>query len=256
MRRAPLLALLVAAGVARAAEPMPDSRRSGYDFMTPQVQAMQRDDASNPAMLWVQEGASVWDQKAGASERACADCHGAAASSMRGVAARYPAFDTATQRPIDLRGRINQCRVEHQRASAFAAESQPLLSIESFVALQSRGLPIAPPADARLQAARERGERLFRQRVGQLDFACAQCHDDNAGRRLAGSTIPQAHPTGYPLYRLEWQGLGGLQRRLRGCMTGVRAEPFAYGAPELIELELYLAQRAAGMRIDAPAVRP
>ena len=33
-------------------------------------------------------------------------------------------------------------------------------------------------------------------------------------------------------------------------------EPFPYGAVELTELELYLAQRAAGMKIDTPAVRP
>jgi len=50
--------------------------------------------------------------------------------------------------------------------------------------------------------------------------------------------------------------MGSLQRRLRGCMSGVRAEPFAYGAPELVELELYLDRRAAGMLIDAPGVRP
>jgi hypothetical protein len=49
--------------------------------------------------------------------------------------------------------------------------------------------------------------------------------------------IPQAHPTGYPIYRLEWQGLGSLQRRLRGCMSGVRAEPYPYDAQELVELE-------------------
>jgi len=130
------------------------------------------------------------------------------------------------------------------------------LSIESYVAFQSRGMPIAPPADPRLQAFRERGEQLFRRRMGQLDFSCAQCHDDHAGQRLGGSTIPQAHPTGYPQYRLEWQGMASLQRRLRSCMNGVRAEPFAYGSPEFAELELYLKARAAGMRVEAPAVRP
>ena len=57
----------------------------------------------------------------------------------------------------------------------------------------------------------------------------------------AAAPIPQAHPTGYPLYRLEWQGLGSLQRRLRNCMVGVRAEPFPFGAPEYVDLELYLA---------------
>ena len=248
------LALLVWAAFASAAEP--DPRRSGYDFMTPQVQSMQRDDASNPAMLWVQGGAAIWERPAGASGKSCASCHGAAATAMRGVAARYPAFDTATQRPIDLRQRINGCRVNYQQATPFATEGEDQLGIESFIALQSRGMAVAPPTDARLKPAAERGARLFNQRIGQLDFSCAQCHDQHAGQRLAGSTIPQAHPTGYPLYRLEWQGMGSLQRRLRNCMAGVRAEPFAYGAQELVELELYLAQRAAGMRVDAPAVRP
>ena len=222
-----------------------DARRSGYDDMSLQVQAMQRDDAVNPAMLWVKEGEAMW-------ARDCARCHGDDATSMRGVAARYPAFDAASQRPITLSQRL----ASHQRTTPLALESDALLSLESYVAFQSRGLPIAPPADPRLQPFRERGEQLYRRRMGQLDFSCAQCHDEHAGQHLGGSTIPQAHPTGYPMYRLEWQGMASLQRRLRSCMNGVRAEPFAYGAPELVELELYLNARAAGMRIETPAVRP
>ena len=50
--------------------------------------------------------------------------------------------------------------------------------------------------------------------------------------------------------------MGSLQRRLRNCMTGVRAEPFPYGADELVELELYLNSRAAGMLVETAAVRP
>ena len=234
-----LLALLVVHALAA------DARRSGFDDMSPQVQAMQRDDAANPAMLWVKEGEAMWG-------RDCVRCHGDAATSMRGVATRYPSFDTALQRPITLGQRL----AAHQRATPLAPESDALLSIESYVAMQSRGLPIAPPADPRLQPFRERGEQLFRRRIGQLDFSCAQCHDEHAGQHLGGSTIPQAHPTGYPQYRLEWQAMASLQRRLRNCMNGVRAEPFAYGAPEFTELELYLAARAAGMRLETPAVRP
>jgi len=97
---------------------------------------------------------------------------------------------------------------------------------------------------------------LYARRMGQLDFSCAQCHDQNAGGRLAGAVIPQAHPTAYPIYRLEWQGMGSLQRRLRNCMTGVRAEPFAYDSDEFMQLELHLKQRAAGMRSESPGVRP
>ena len=135
-------------------------------------------------------------------------------------------------------------------------EEQAQLSLEAYVGLQSRGLPLAPPPDPRLEPYRERGRALFEQRIGQLDLSCADCHDQQAGRRLGGSPIPQGHATGYPIYRLEWQGLGSLQRRLRACMSGVRAEPLAWGSPELVELELYLAWRARGMPVETPAVRP
>ncbi len=77
-----------------------------------------------------------------------------------------------------------------------------------------------------------------------------------AGKRLAGSAITQGHPTGYPLYRLDWQSLGSLQRRLRACMTAVRAEAPPPDALSLVELALYLARRSAGLPLESPAVRP
>jgi sulfur-oxidizing protein SoxA len=117
-------------------------------------------------------------------------------------------------------------------------------------------MPVTAGEDPRLRDYVERGRALYRRRMGQLDFSCAQCHDDNWGKKLAGSVIPQAHPTGYPIYRLEWQAMGSLQRRLRNCMSGVRAEPYAYGAPEFVELELYLMSRAGGMAMETPGVRP
>ena len=252
MRRALLLFVMAVASCARA----DDARRSGFDFMSPGTQAMQRDDMQNPGMLWVQDGEALWNAKAGASDKSCASCHGDAATSMRGVAARYPAFDAPQGVPLTLGQRIDTCRQKHQRGTALLPESRALLSLEAYVALQSRGMPIAPPDDPRLEAFRERGRQWFEKRIGQLNFSCAKCHADNAGQRLGGSVIPPAHPTGYPIYRLEWQGMGSLQRRLRGCMSGVRAEPYPWGSIEMTELELYLAQRAAGMRIETPAVRP
>ena len=58
------------------------------------------------------------------------------------------------------------------------------------------------------------------------------------------------------MYRLEWQTTGSLQRRLRNCMSGVRAEPFAFEALELVELELYLQVRAKALAGETPGVRP
>ncbi|MBC7414991.1 MAG: sulfur oxidation c-type cytochrome SoxA [Herminiimonas sp.] len=233
-----------------------DLRRSGADFMGASTQAMQRDDSLNPGMLWVKDGEALWQRAPGNGAPSCAGCHGTASASMRGVAARYPAFDTTLQRPVDLSERINVCRQTHQQSTPFKPESAELLGLQSYVAFQSRGMPIAPPSDPRLQAFVERGRQRFNQRMGQLDLSCAQCHDSNAGGRLGSSQIPQAHPAGYPVYRLEWQGVGSLQRRLRNCMSGVRAESFLFGAIELVELELYLNARARGMPVEAPGVRP
>jgi sulfur-oxidizing protein SoxA len=234
----------------------PDRRHSGFDDMGAQVQAMQRDDSANPAMLWVQDGQQAWTQPQGVQAKACASCHAAAQSSMRGVAARYPAWDDAAARPVNLAARINLCRQRYQQLPPLAADHQQLLALEAYVAHQSRGLPIAPDPDPRLTPFRERGGQRFAQRLGQLNLSCAQCHDQLAGRKLGGSLIPQAHPTGYPIYRLEWQGLGSLQRRMRGCLAGVRAEPFAPDSVEAVELELHLASRAMGMPLETPAVRP
>lgn len=239
-----------------SAPPGADTRRSGFDFMGPATQAMQRDDAQNPGMLWVKEGAALWSKAAGRANQSCASCHGDASSSMRGVAARYPQWDAASGRPINLGQKIGQCRQQRQQGEALAPESDARLSLESFVAHQSRGLPLAPPKDARLEAASRAGQQRYQQRIGQLNLSCAQCHDAQAGKRLAGALIPQAHAAGYPTYRLEWQGIGSLQRRLRSCIAGVRAEVPPYDAQALVELELYLAARGAGMKIETPAVRP
>ncbi|HEV7881021.1 sulfur oxidation c-type cytochrome SoxA [Bradyrhizobium sp.] len=237
-----------------AAEIPPDQRRSGFSFMAPDTQAIQNDDTANPGMLWVLDGEALWKAKAGGAGKSCADCHNDGA--MRGVAARYPAFDKSRGLLLNLERRINLCRVEHQRATPFAYESRDLLALTALVGRQSRGLPIETGADPALEPFVAKGRDLFMQRQGQLNLACANCHDDNWDKRLAGSAITQGHPTGYPMYRLEWQSLGSLQRRLRACVSGIRARPYDYGAPELVELELYLMTRARGMPVETPAVRP
>lgn len=236
-----LLALAMVAASALAA----DQRRSGADFMGPATQAMQRDDAQNPGMLWVASGEAEWN-------KSCVKCHGDARSSMRGVAARFPAFDAGSGKVVNLSQRI----ILGHGHKPLPAESEELLALEAYVAMQSRGMPVSPPQDAETRAAASRGQQLYNQRIGQLNLSCAQCHDQQWGKKLAGSTIPQAHASAYPIYRLEWQAMGSLQRRLRNCMSGVRAEIPPFGAKELTELEAWLAVRDAGLIMESPGVRP
>lgn len=226
-----------------------DARRGGTEFMSPALQAMQRDQAQHPGQLWVREGESLMT-RAAPNGRRCIDCH--AGASLDGVAARYPRLDGG--RALTLAGRIDRCRQRHLGLAAQGSDGDEVLALAAVLAHRSRGAPIAP--DPRLQALRARGAALWRERFGQLNLACAQCHDERAGQRLGGSVIPQGHPTGYPVYRLEWQTLGSLERRFRGCLAGVRAEPFAPGADEWVALEAYLMGRAAGMAYEGVTLRP
>lgn len=249
------LALVFVASYA-AAQVGADKRRSGYQDMGEALQKMQDDDTANPGMLYVQLGGQLWKRAVGAADKSCADCHDAAPASMKGVAARYPAIPTGGDRPVDLEGRINLCRTENQKVEPLPPENRDLLALSAYVAHQSRDLRIAPPYDPRLDAFRREGAEIYRRRQGQLNLSCAICHDDNAGKKLAGIVVPEAHPTGYPIYRLEWQALGSLKRRLRNCLVGIRADAWPLDAPEYTALELYLMERAKGMKLETPAVRP
>jgi L-cysteine S-thiosulfotransferase len=257
IRHLPVAGLLAVAFAfpAFAADIPPSERKSDYELMGPQTRAMQDDDTANPGMLGVLDGEALWKARDGAAGKSCADCHGDARVSMKGVAARYPAFDAALGRPIDLEERINQSRVEQQKAAPFRFESKELLGLTAYIALQSRGMPI-DVSEERLKPFIEAGREIFNRRQGQINLSCAQCHDDNWGQKLAGAPIPQGHPNGYPVYRLEWQSLGSLQRRLRNCLSGLRAELYPFGSPENVDLELYLMSRAQGLKMEAPAVRP
>jgi L-cysteine S-thiosulfotransferase len=238
------------------------TQRSSYFEMSAATQALQRDDTQNPAMLWAQDGKRLFSLVSPANGKSCASCH-TSQPNMSSVALRYPASDAATQQVFTLSQRVNACRVRHQNLPALASEHDDLLALVTHLGLPARGQPMAlhlapepRKKDATLQAAYQLGERWYNTRIGQLNLSCAQCHSERAGSRLGASPIPQAHPTGYPIYRLEWQSMGSLARRIRGCMTGVRAEPFAAFSTEITAIEVFLAARATGMQLETPGVRP
>ncbi len=231
------------------------NRRSGYDFLSPENQQLQNDAFANPGMLWAEKGRALWNAIDGPAKKSCASCHHEAEQSMRGVRARYPQFDPRRKKLISLEQRINYCRATRMRARPYPHESEALLALTTFVGLQSRGLPINVQVDGRARPFFESGRDFFMRRRGQLDLACAQCHENNAGQRLRGEVVSQGQSNGFPIYRLLWQTLGSLQRMFQWCNTAVRAEPLAYGADEYVNLELYLAWRGQGLPVETPAVR-
>lgn len=246
--------LVMIAGLSFAVAATVDSRQSSYQLMTRENQAMQDDPNLNPALFWVMDGQSLWKEIAGSKNVSCASCHGDDGKKMVGVATRFPKMVKGKLETLE--GQINQCRTGQQGATKLPYESKELLALTTFIASQSKGLPIAIQETSQNRKDLQQGRQFFNERMGQLNLSCAQCHQDRAGLKLGGSLIPQGHPTAYPIYRIEWQTMGSLQRRLRNCMSGVRAQQFDYGSLEMAQLELFLMWRARGMPLESPGVRP
>lgn len=233
----------------------PESRQSGYEFLTEESQRLQDDPFENPGYLWVDAGKALFSGAPGAETPACANCHGETGSELVGAAARYPVWDTESGGLLNLEGRINQCRQRHQAQPPLDHESEALLSLTAFVANLSVGVPMDVTVSAEMETAWRNGEAYFHTRRGQLNLACSQCHTERWGMMLRGDTISQGHGNGFPTYRLAWQTLGSLHRRFRDCDLGVRAEPHALGSDTYLALELYLATRADDLPMESPSIR-
>lgn len=251
------ISILVGAltGASVSAQQRPATPLSGSVFQSPETRAMQNDDTANPAMLWVEQGQSLWIKSNGSIRKSCASCHGDLQTAMKGVAVRYPLVDPKSKILMNIEGRINNCRADHQHAPMLPYESNELLALTAAIAYQSRGDIRLVRIDGAAEPFFTQGRVLFEQRQGQLNLACVQCHDGQVGRKLRGDTVSQGHTHGWPAYRLEWQSMGSLHRRLRACSLGVRADVLPFGAPDYLALELYLAWRGAPLPMESPGVR-
>jgi sulfur-oxidizing protein SoxA len=125
----------------------------------------------------------------------------------------------------------------------------------TYVRYQSRGTPVAVRVDGPMTPWFERGKALYYTRYGQLDLACANCHENNHGKYLRADFLSQGQSNGFPVYRLRDQRLVPLHERMQGCIFDVRGLPYAPLSDELLALELYVAWRGTGLPVETPAVR-
>lgn len=228
---------------------------SGWRFRADETQALQTDDFVNPAFVAVEYGMELWETPAGTSGQSCADCHGAVEESMKGLRAGLPKWDEKAGKPMALEHLIQRSQEEHQGAEPWKWESEQMLAMTALIGLQSRGMAVDVQTDGPMEEWFEKGKEIYYTRVGQLDMACANCHEDNWGNMIRADHLSQGHVNGFPVYRLKWQGLGSMHRRFKGCMDNIRATPWERGSDEFTALELYVASRGEGLAVETPSVR-
>jgi L-cysteine S-thiosulfotransferase len=229
-------------------------KKSAYAYLAPETKAMQDDDFSNPASLWLDAGDRLWTKAEGGAGKSCGSCHGAAAN-LRGVGNTYPKISKDTGKLATIEDQINYCRTERMKAPALKLETQDMVGLSMFVMFQSRGLPMSVAVDGAAKPDFDAGKKLYYTRRGQLNLACNQCHEDHAGGMLRSDPLSGGYSNGFPLYRLAWQKAGSFDFRMEQCYAQVRATPEPFGSEELKKLQLYVAWRSNGLPVETPAVR-
>ncbi|MFY0691233.1 MAG: sulfur oxidation c-type cytochrome SoxA [Paracoccaceae bacterium] len=232
-----------------------DEILSGWHFRGTETRAMQADDFDNPGMIFVEAAEESWNTAEGSEGKSCADCHGAAADSMKGVRATYPKFSEAAGKVVTLENQVNDCRENRMGAEKWKYTSGSMVNMTALISSVSRGMPINVAIDGPAKETWELGKELYYTRTGQLELSCANCHEDNYGNMIRADHLSQGQINGFPVYRLKNTKLNSVHARFKGCVRDTRAETYSPGSPEFVALELYVASRGNGLSVEGPSVR-
>jgi sulfur-oxidizing protein SoxA len=228
---------------------------SGFEFLSPEIQAMQLDDFENPGMTAVDHGQALYVEK-GSNEKNCASCHGDEGSKLnKQRLASYPRYSKQLNRPLTLQDQLNLCWQDNLDNPPLVYGSKDTVALETYMRYLARGEVINVDVSGPMQRYYQAGQGLYNMRFGQIDMACVHCHDYYQGQYLRGEKLSQGHSNGFPVYRLQTGQVTSLHKRFSECFVSFRAEPFDLGSEEFINLEIYINARGNGLTIETPAVR-
>lgn len=241
---------LLIATAANAQQPV-----SGYDYLIPELQEMQNDDFGNPGMIAVDAGEALFAE-AGKNGKACTSCHGDGGSKLDiKRIARYPVYSSSLKKPVTLRNQVLICRNERLGGSELKTADEQALQLEAYVRRLALGETVNVDVSGPMAVHYEAGKKLFRTRWGQVDIACHQCHDYHAGRTFRGQLLTQGQTNGFPGYRYTAGKHVSTPERITGCLTNLRADPYAADSVEYMNLEVYMNARGNGLKIETPGIR-
>lgn len=229
-----------------------DTIYSGWRFRASETQALQSDDFDNPGMIFVDQAIDLWAKVDGSEGKSCASCH-ENVEDFAGLRPTLPRVEDGEL--VTMENIINECRTERMGAKAWKWSKGNMTAMTALIGLQSRGMPVNVAIDGDAAPFWEKGKELYYTRVGQLDMACSNCHEDNYGTMIRADHLSQGQINGFPTYRLKNAKLNSSHGRFKGCMKNIRATPFKEGGEEFKALELYLASRGEGLAVETPSVR-
>lgn len=227
----------------------------------------------NPADLWVARGEELWKQKRGPKDVSLEGCDlGKGPGVVKGAYAGLPRYFADAGRVMDLETRLAWCMEKLQGLTPEEAtkvrfgdgdERSDFEALAAYLVDASRGVPVdVPLSNPQMKAAYALGERMFFYRGGPHDFSCATCHSQT-GRRIRLQDLPNltAAPDArkafatWPAYRVSQGEVRTMQWRMNDCLRQQRFPELVFGSEGSVALITYLAHKAQGAPMDAPAIK-
>lgn len=220
----------------------PDGRRHYEDIM-----------AFPPFEVDIDRGRVLWETpfRSGGTYAGCLPSGG------RNLAGHYPRYDESEGALVTFEMLLNRCRVDGGEAAYRHDDMQTMGVLSAYARSLSDGMPMDIRVDSPGARRRyESGKALFHRRIGQMNFSCANCHVDNAGRIMRMEIISPAlgQATHFPVFR-GGDALYTLHARYTRCMEQVRAQPFPMGSDEFKDLEYFHAYMSNGLPLQASVYR-
>lgn len=266
-----LAGFLLIANIGAQATPEED-RKALIDHYTQLFPTIQFDDyvygalAMNPAAkeqyddmmefpsfaIDVRQGGQLWEKpfKNGEKFASCFKYGG------NNIAATYPYFDDAAGRVITFENAINDClKANNEPEIKYGSREMAILTSYAKSLSDNAKVNIKIRSPGAL-AAYEKGKKLYYERRGQLNFSCATCHIDNAGKFTRSEQLSMmiGQASHWPEFRAGTEPVT-LQGRFIQCQKNIRAEPREFNSADYNNLEYFMTYMSNGLKMLTPVFR-
>jgi L-cysteine S-thiosulfotransferase len=216
------------------------------------------DDLVNPGLWTVEKAQQLWTTR-GPDGFSCSTCHGNAEDSLKAWAAGMPKWEPRLDKVLG----VEEFVFRHAKATTgFAWPMQGDENTAMSVYLryiadgQDMQVDVTSPG---AKEAFERGRALTAVKVGQLNFACLDCHDPNRGglKWIRGQWLGEQRGQldHFPTWRTSLLQIWDIRKRFQWCQVNIRADELPPDAKEYGDLELFLAATNAGLKMNVPGIR-
>jgi sulfur-oxidizing protein SoxA len=213
------------------------------------------DPMENPGLWTIDKAQALWKEN-GPGGKSCNSCHSDPKVAFKSWAASMPKWEPRLKKVLG----VEEFVTRHAKATTGATwlmETDDNRAMSVYLHFLANGQPInvdmSPPA----KAAAKRGEALANRKLGELNFACTDCHGKSANHWIRGQWLaaPKGQYDHFPTWRTSQQKIWDIRQRFQWCQVNIRADELPPDSKEYGDLEMYLATQSQGLKLSVPGIR-